>query len=124
LVHANGVAFHSKYRKTTMSIDDHLRRLQTAKASLARATLRGERLPPQEELLIAEDPTAANEYSLLFFGGGRLPDDMHDRLQTIGLLRHLGPKWNNAASDAWDDYFARVAATGPPREFLSASRKS
>ena len=92
-----------------MTIDDYLRRQKTPQAALQRARLRKERVPAEDELLIADDPISANEYSKEFFNGGQLPDDMHNRLLQIAFFKGLRrEKWDGAQKAAWREYSDRL----------------
>ena len=94
-----------------MTIDDYLRRQKTPQAALQRARLRKERVSAEDELLIADDPISANEYSKEFFSGGQLPDEMHHRLRQIGFLKTLRRgKWDGAQNAAWREYSDRLKA--------------
>lgn len=96
--------------KSQMNIDDHLRRLNNAQAALVRARLQGKRLEREDEILIADSPSAANEYSKEFFGAGRLPDHMHEKLDRIFVLKNMmsRTKWSGDEAQAYEDYLARV----------------
>jgi hypothetical protein len=67
--------------------------LEVAKASRRR-------LPCDREIELAADAEAANEYSRVFFGGGQLPEHMHNRviLETSCNTKSIAAK----------DYFRRI----------------
>jgi len=72
--------------------------LEVAKASRRR-------LPCDREIELAADAEAANEYSKVLFGGGQLPEHMHNRM-LLHSFRDPCPK-------AVKDYCGRTLRSAP-----------
>lgn len=64
---------------------------------IARTTRR--RLPEDREFQVASDPAQANEYSKAIFGGGQLPEPMHNRVLLESFSHH---------SDDVKEYLRRI----------------